>query len=373
MKEKQQKILYVMSITLLGITILTQYLTNRAIPFMMDDLWYATQLSSDAPISSPGDVFTSQIWHYFNWGGRSIAHGILQMTLLLGENIVDVLNVVVTLLLTGVMCAVAGERRFPAFFVCLGMLFGLNANWKMSMFWQAGAANYLYMTVFILLFLYCYLRTFSQEKRLPGITLWILPLGLMAGWSNENMGPSVWIISVLVILLSIRDKKKPELWMFLGSVSSLTGSALCILAPGNFVRNGQVTENEYGFLWRTFLRGYAESKAALEYLFPVILVLGMLLLLRWAVVQNPLPVTSRLLLLCALLSWGAMILSPHYPDRATFGTMTLLICVSLSVVKEILEKRKNLAPGLWGMGCLIWLRGMFFLGEFLAISWGWIR
>lgn len=373
MKGKQYRFLYLASGVLLAVTILGLYVTNREVPFMMDDLWYSTMLSSETPIGSLGDIITSQIWHYHNWGGRSITHGILQLTLLLGENGADILNVAVTLLLAGVMCIVAGERRFPAFFACLGMLVGLNANWKMNMFWQAGAANYLYITVFILFFLHCYLRGLTEGKALPGITLWILPLGLMAGWSNENMGPAVWVISVLAMLLLLREKKKVEPWMLLGSAACLTGSALCILAPGNYVRIDQATENEYGLLWQCFLRGYAQSKAALEYLFPVLVLLGMLLVLRHALVQEPIPLRLRLLLFCSLLTWGAMILSPHYPDRATFGTMVLLICAGLSAVRDILDKRKDMALPLWGAAGLVWLRGMFFLGEYLAICWGWIR
>ena len=84
-------------------------------------------------------------------------------------------------------------------------------------------------------------------------------------------------------------------------------------------------------------------------------------------------IENKLLLFCALLSWGAMVLSPHYPDRATFGTMVLIICVVLSLARDILKERKDLSPWLWGVTLLIWLRGMYYLGEFLALSWGWIR
>lgn len=53
------------------------------------------------------------------------------------------------------------------------MVLGLNANWRMSMFWQAGAANYLYITVFILLFVWCYLREVPDEGSfLPGFGKW---------------------------------------------------------------------------------------------------------------------------------------------------------------------------------------------------------
>lgn len=378
MKEKRGQILWGLSGILILVSVAVMYLVHRAVPFMMDDLWYATRLSSDTPIASFGDIIESQIWHYYNWGGRSITHGLLQVTLLLGEHVADILNVAVTLLLSGIICMVAGNEgkrmRFPFFFAAIGMLFGLNANWKMSMFWQAGAANYLYITVFILIFLHCYLRELAGEAgKLPGITIWMIPLGIVTGWSNENMGPAAWIISVIVIFLYIKEKRKVKPWMALGSLSALAGSILVVAAPGNFVRSAQVASNEYGVLWNIFLRCYAESKAALEYLFPTLLLLSFLLIISKVVLQIPIGRKNALLLFAAFASWGAMILSPHYPDRATFGTMVLLICVILSLAKDVLAKRRELSPWLFGAAALVWLRGMYFLGEYLALCWGWIK
>ena len=79
------------------------------------------------------------------------------------------------------------------------------------------------------------------------------------------------------------------------------------------------------------------------------------------------------MLVCALLSWGAMILSPHYPDRASFGTMVLLICVILRLGAMAAEERKDMSVPLFAGAVFIWLRGMYYLGEYLAITWGWIR
>jgi len=484
---------------LIVISILVMYRTHRAIPFMMDDLWYSTVLSDDTPITSFSDIITSQIWHYHNWGGRSMTHGILQLTLLAGEKAADILNVVFTLLLAGMVCQVSGYRKLPAFLAAMGMVLGLNANWRMSMFWQAGAANYLYITVFLLAFAYCYLRELPDEgsflvkrkwgekkftekvktvnewaeskptpkngregtrqasgngcaesrqapgngcaesrqasgngcaesrqasgngckengqapgngreessqasengcvkdkqivaeeyagdgynaaaglKRsgnLFGITLWIIPLGILAGWSNENMGPAMWILSLVVILLALKEKRKVKLWMILGNLACLAGSILCIAAPGNFVRSSQIKEQQYGTLWKIFLRSYAECKAALEFLFPTLLVLGFLWVVSSCVFRQALGRRNALLLFCALLSWGAMFLSPHYPDRASFGTMVLCICVILSLARKILQRRSDLSWVLWGGAVLIWLRGMYFCGEYLAVVWGWIK
>ncbi len=375
-EKKSKKILGILTIILLGISILVMYLTHRRVPFMMDDLWYSTMLSEDTPIRTLWDIVKSQIWHYKNWGGRSMTHGILQLTLLTGEQVADILNIIFTLLLAGSICLVARQRHLGAFFGATAMVLGLNANWKMSMFWQAGAANYLYITVFILLFVFCYLREVGEDTTvspLPGIVFWILPLGILAGWSNENMGPAVWLLSVAVILTTAKKKSRIPCWMLVGSVSALLGSIMVIVAPGNFVRSSQAPDREYGFLWRLFMRCYAEGKATMEYLFPTLLVLAAVLLVGKCTLKIPIGRQNIYLLLLALLSWGAMVLSPHYPDRASFGTMVFLICVIISMTGKILEKRKDLLWPMWAGTVLIWLRGMYMCGEFLAMCWGWIK
>ena len=375
-EKKSKKILGILTIILLGISILVMYLTHRRVPFMMDDIWYSTMLSEDPPIRTFGDIVKSQIWHYKNWGGRSMTHGILQLTLLTGEQIADILNIIFTLLLSGSICLVARQKHLGAFFGAKAMVLGLNANWKMSMFWQAGAANYLYITVFILLFVFCYLREVGEDTTvspLPGIVFWILPLGILAGWSNEKMGPAVWLLSVAVILTTAKKKSRIPCWMLLGSISCLLGSIMVIVAPGNFVRSSQAPDREYGFLWRLFMRCYAEGKATMEYLFPTLLVLAAVLLVGKCTLKIPIGRQNIYLLLLALLSWGAMVLSPHYPDRASFGTMVFLICVIISMTGKILEKRKDLLWPMWAGSVLIWLRGMYMCGEFLAMCWGWIK
>ena len=269
MREKQKKIIQWSSLALILLTGIIVWRVNYEIDFMMDDEWYSTLLYADTPIRNLGDIVHAQIWHYFNWGGRSMAHALLQLILLAGEHWADILNTGMTLLLGWLACMIADRRKLPYWFAALGMILGLNANWKMSMFWEAGAANYLYMAGFLLAFLFCYLK--YEEKNLPGIVIWILPLGLIAGWSNENMGPAVWLLSLLVILLRHREHKKAPVWMYLGNISCLAGTILMIAAPGNFVRSGETGEEAYSLLWRMYLRCYAEAKGVMEYLFPALL------------------------------------------------------------------------------------------------------
>lgn len=395
MKRKKAGIIRALPVILIIVSFLVIYLANRAVPFMMDDEWYGKKLFSEEPLSSFGDIVEFQVWHYHNWGGRSITHTILQLMLMAGEHAADICNTAATALLGGMVCLAAGVKKRDgrgwSMLAAVSMILGLNASWKMSMFWQAGAANYLYITIFILAFLHCYLRELSCEPvrapvtggasalpeglpgKLPGITLWILPLGVIAGWSNENMGPAAWVVSLLVMGLLVKRKRRIQPWMILGNLACLAGGVLVVAAPGNFVRSGEAAASDYGILWKCFLRCYGSAKAALEFMFPVLLVLFGVVFLYKGVFKKVIGERNGLFLFGALLSWGAMILSPHYPDRATFGTMLLLICAVISMANGILRERRELQPWFWGGTVLIWLRGMYFLGEFLAISWGWIK
>ena len=177
------------------------------------------------------------------------------------------------------------------------------------------------------------------------------------------------------MLVMKREKRKIRLWMVSGSLFCAIGSVLMILAPGNSVRSAQVAETGYGTLWQIFLRMYSVCKGAWDYLFPVIVLTAAVVVVNVCILGNPLRKKDAMLLIGALLSWGAMVLSPHYPDRAAFGTMCLLLCVIVSQAVAILRTKdtKVCKLAMAGVGVFIWLRGMYYLGEFLAICWGWIR
>ena len=346
---------------------------------MMDDLWYSTLLDSDKPIASIADIIHAQVWHWHNWGGRSLAHGLLQLIILTGQGFADVLNTLWLFVLsfTVILCSKTSsaglKNKLVAITLTSGLIIGLSANWKMSMFWEAGAANYLYITAFLLFYMFCYLREVEGEvKSLPGIAFWMIPLALIAGWSNENMGPTCFIVSLIVMFLMKKNTRKIPFWMIEGSIICFIGCILCIAAPGNFVRAAEA-ENEYGIIWKIFLRSYGECKALFSFQILTLLTLAAVMIISITFLGIKLRKTEIILLVAALLSWGAMILSPHYPDRATFGTMCLMISVIVSRSAFIIEKKKEALWPLYLGAVLIWLKGMYEIGEFIAIYLGWIK
>ena len=86
-------------ISIAAILLVLLFLVHQQTQFMMDDEWYATNLVTGEKLQSFSDILESQKWHYDNWGGRSVTHGILQMTLMSGEFWANIFNMTATLLL----------------------------------------------------------------------------------------------------------------------------------------------------------------------------------------------------------------------------------------------------------------------------------
>lgn len=317
----------------LAVLIVMGFVAQRRVPFMMDDEWYGTNLVTGDPLRSFGDVIQSQVWHFMNWGGRCITHGVLQLTLMSGELCADILNLLMSLLLTYMVCHVIQRRGGLAFLLVHAMIYAMNANLKMSMLWQAGAVNYVYSTAWILLFMSPFLRRLREAdgKVSPGAMYWLALLGLMAGWSNENMGPVCFLLALgVIVYVKRRQNSKIESWMISGVVSSFAGSVLVVAAPGNFVRSAEIPHQAIGE------RFYAMLTAGVGFLLPSVLCTVTVVLIKLVCLKSRLDRVQWALAVMAVLSYGAMVLSPHYPDRATFGTMILCIALSVSVMGDII-------------------------------------
>lgn len=324
---------------------------------MMDDLWYSTNLSTGESLGKIKDVLESQIWHYFNWGGRSVTHTFLQFVLMAGELTADILNVLAAAVLGAVISLfVPREHRLKSFCLAEVLILILNPDVFYSMMWQSGSVNYLYSTCWILCFVYVYFRAIDVDKPTPkGINLWIIPLALITGWSNENMGPASFCIALITTLYIWQKKKtRPPLWMTEGIIFSLAGSVLCILAPGNFVRSEFAGG---GSLLDTIRDRFMSMLAAGgSFLVPSVVVLILVIVFSWVYCREKPDSKEILLLIMGILAYGAMILSPHFPARATFGIMAINIVLIVRMLAKIVGVFKDfgkVCDWLYGIGLLI--------------------
>ena len=347
-------VLSVICVTATVLAALLLFFSNVKVPFMMDDLWYSTDLRDGGSLDGIGDVIGSQVWHYLNWGGRVFTHGFLQLSLMCGERAADVINTAATLILVFEIFFLSKLSAGPAasdekgsgyiagIALSLGLLITCCPNFRMSMLWQAGCANYVYSSVWIVFFYICYLRALDPRKKdLPFACAFMPVLGLITGWSTENMGPSSCIAAALITFICIRKNKASgmkKVWMIEGIVSSFIGSVFCILAPGNFIRKTDSADDLALTLPDRLLQ---MLKGAGDYLFLSLIVLAGALIAYKAVTNKKISEGNAFLLFAALLSYGAMIASPHYPDRAAFGTCVLIETVSVSLLGEVFGESKN--------------------------------
>ncbi len=320
--------------------IIAFFVSNLRTPFMMDDLWYATNLATGEPLHSFSDIIESQIWHYMNWGGRSITHALLQLTLMSGEHMADLLNTCAFVLL-GLIASLFVEKknRIPTFSVTEALLIFSNPDIFHSMLWQAGAVNYVYSSAWILLFIYIYIQSLRRDsEKSVLLTVLIVPLSVITGWSNENMGPAAFCLACLVIFLHWKKKQPIKPWMIIGALGSLIGSALCILAPGNFVRSEFV---EAGSLKEILIERFLIMYAALcSWLLPVALIVAVLIAINKKA-GNLLKTEDYLILTTAALAYGAMAISPHFPARASFGIMVLLALEAARLLAGLIKENKK--------------------------------
>ena len=172
------------------------------------------------------------------------------------------------------------------------------------------------------------------------------------------MGPSSFVISVMAILyIRIVQKRKLSLWMLSGAFFCLIGSALVILAPGNFVRVSHLPEES--FFQTLYNRLLSMLCAGTDYLFGTVLFLVLLLLIYTIYLKEKLQPLHWFLLIHAILSYGAMVLSPHYPDRATFGTMAVCIILIVSILSDILEKCQHFRKYIYLFMNLLWIYSLY--------------
>ena len=387
MKSEKRKTNIIYGV-LLVVTAVVFWLANHYAEFEMDDLWYATNLVTGAPLQSLKDVWDSQVWHFLNWGGRSIAHGQLQILLMCGEAVADIVNMIALAALIWLVLKHAGVKKEQTIYLALavsGLLIIFNLNWYQTLFWESGACNYLYMTTWILLFLYPYMQSLDDAKTPKLIPLWILPLGLIAGWSNENMGPTAFLATLTVIIITKKKSGKIIPWQVEGSIACAIGCALCILAPGNSVRvvEAASTDTSKSLLWRAFIRCYETTNGLLYYLAIPLLVLGILALV-YITILNKKPTTQQTIFTAmAIVSWGAMILSPHYPDRAAFGSMVFMLIPITYLLSRLLtasEPETNTKPETDTtplparlLCTLIWLIGIFRPIVYICQQLGWLK
>lgn len=305
-------------------------LLNYLTPIISDDFAYLFIYGENIRINSLADILQSQINHYYMWGGRSVVHFIAQVLLLIPPLAADVLNslaYVVYIFLIYYHIKGNAKSSLKLFVLINLAVWFMQPVFGDTILWITGAANYLWGTVLILLFLLPYRlyqgRKFSMLEQFIFSVL-LFAFGVLAGWTNENTAGAMILIVLFFYSYYRSVRWKIPVWSVCGLIGAVFGYMVMILAPGNFERAGTSDLNLYLVVYRLF-------NCALTFFYycgPLILTCGVVYVLYYHFYKgerNSHLILSIIYSTAAIAAILAMVLSPTFPRRALFGVVTFLI------------------------------------------------
>lgn len=373
-KEGQSNLLWFFGVSLFVFVGFLMF--NSKMGYINDDYTYRFifenwRISSNPiRVTSLSDIYTSMYNHYMVWGGRIPVHTVVQLFLMVDKIFFNICNSLMVVLL-GLLIyfhVQYGKARSLFLFVFINFLlwfFVPAAN--ETLIFLTGSINYLWVSVYVLLFLIPYRIHFDSVATFkhPLFLLFILiPVGFLAGWSSEPGGGAAGLMALMFIIYSIKTRKKAPLWAFSGIISVAVGLSFLVLAPGYRVK----ANNLYGAqsVLKYALINFDEIfmnvfKQTFISLLPLLLIAFIILLSLFyinkkannnlkhhnkAYVKNQNVDTIRentktlLLFYCvsSVACFAIYLISPEFVIRYLFMTTTLLIITISLFLSELIEK-----------------------------------
>ena len=206
---------------------------NFKTPLVSDDYDYlyifnGTLEDSTHRVESISDIFVSLKDHYKWFNGRLVDHFFVQLMMLCGKGVFNVINSVFYLLLGAVIYFLANGREKPrlGLFVFIEfLLFFFPSVWGETFLWLAGSCNYLWSALIALSYLLVFRMRLDSDSPKRGVAA-AVPMflfGFLAGWTNENLAPAVIASSVLFLILFKLCKIKLPVWGFTGLAGNILG------------------------------------------------------------------------------------------------------------------------------------------------------
>lgn len=303
---------------------------NLLTPLIADDYSYSFIWDTDHRIHNLYDVIVSQASHYMTWGGRSVAHFIAQVFLMMPKFIFSIFNsFIYTYIIYLIYKLAKGKNKDDKPYLLLGIhfiIYFLTPVFGQNCLWLIGSCNYIWTTCFMLLLISEFILKGDKKDsklRIVGMLL----LGILAGWTNENTAFGTIVILVLTLIINKIDKEKISKWKISGLVGAILGFIIMIAAPGNYVRSTNFVDDD--FIIIRWLKRFIECTRGLgNYCWLFIITL---IILITVYIYNRKKINKYLyaFVLGAIFSVYPMILSPEFPERSWFG---VIIFFTISVM-----------------------------------------
>lgn len=310
---------------------------NFLTPLLADDYSYGLNLNGKR-ISSIIDIFDYQVWHYFNWGGRTIAHTLAQTFLILPKAIFNVLNsfiytvLIYLIYLHGKLNRKNKEQPYILLLIHL-LLWFMIPVFGQSFIWLIGSCNYLWTTVIILYFLWLYRKNSLSEKWYNLLFMFIL--GLLAGWTNENTSAGLIIILVFSFIINKVETRKFKLskTRLFGIIGTLAGFIIMICAPGNYIRSAEFKDDTF-IIIKIIKRAFDITNNLENIILPLLIVIIILISLK-IYHKKKIEKEAYTFILGGFAAIYAMVLSPTFPKRAWTGAIIFFVIAIAILIYDL--------------------------------------
>lgn len=203
------------------------YILTSTYPIHGDDWTYRFVFTKDYLVTGISDIFYSQSIHWVTWGGRFVAHSLVQGFLLFDKVYFNIANTICYAFCCACITKIAFKDNFLRnWLLILLSLWIVLPSPGGTILWLTGSFNYLWTSCFTVTFL-CLLLSNNRNQLIAAI-----PLGLIAGNGHESLSLG---ISAALVLFAITTPRKSNLF-YVAIICYILGFLSNALAPGNFVR-----------------------------------------------------------------------------------------------------------------------------------------
>ncbi|UZK03159.1 DUF6056 family protein [Venatoribacter cucullus] len=353
---------YLLSALLIYLLILIPSLYT---PFQSDDYSYFLQ-----------GVDLKKRWaHYMGWSGRLITDFTSSSLLTLfprwlyqSINAFIFLLLIVFISLIPLVLDTEDKKSKTSTFILWVIFFAYwiaNPNLGQTSFWLVGSANYLWTIMWASAYILCLFSIIRKENIAVKDYIFIAILGFLAGCSNENTGVSVVLLSVVVFF--IEKNKKISL---VGLITSLLGTIVLIVAPGNAVRQKHfVNWYDQSTFQQLYTHIYERMPNAITQYLHIYLLLIVALLLLFALAEKVNKKNLFYALLFFILSLFSNVVlakSPYIGGRNLNTGLFFLLPALAIVLYELITQNKKVVY--WASGIIAFYCILFFIPSYVLFS-----
>ena len=371
-EKRDGKVLFIVNAVMVYALI---YYVAYQVPFHSDDYsYYQMGLSLDAHIK-----------HYIGWSGRFITDYTASFLLnCFKKPIYMAVNsfvlLVVTIIISLLPIIVRREKITRGSTIIFWIVFMLywvsNPNLGQTSFWLVGSANYLWTLMWASIYFAFFLYLLVKDS-IPSVGQYIVLflMGVFAGLSNEALGISVVLFTVIMFPLFWKEKKH---CLIVGLISSGIGYAFLFFSPGNNARlNIEGAEwKELSVVNKFLLHVFCRMPRALVRFYMVYLILILMLIAvlyrgkskKIDIRSYTFPLIYTVLAICSLF---VFVVSPTMPPRSGNSSLFFFL-LTISFVAYNLIDAKN-KEGIISLSALALVCGIHFIFTYAFVSYSYVQ